>query len=178
MLIAKAESGITDATDLTGKTLILGSRDAAEATVLPKHYLAKKGVEFDDVKILSLDEEVDLKGNPCSSEHHVLKALREGRGDAGVISERLWQRVSKADPKTAEKFRLVWTTPEFSHCVFTAGPKFDEQLGERFREVMLGMSRQDPRTAEVMRLEGTKQWVEGSQDGFKDLVEALRAEEE
>jgi hypothetical protein len=28
-------------------------------------------------------------------------------------------------------------------------------------------------TADVMRLEGTKKWLPGSPDGFKDLIDAL-----
>src|SRR5262249_24872574 len=70
---------------LAGKTLVLGSKDAAEATVLPLYYLKKQGVKLDKVKLLSLHDECDDKGCPCRSERDVLKALEKGRGQAGVI---------------------------------------------------------------------------------------------
>src|SRR5262249_36215599 len=70
---------------LAGKTLVLGSNDAAEATVLPLYYLKKQGVPLGKVKLLSLHDECDDKGCPCRSERDVLKALEKGRGQAGVI---------------------------------------------------------------------------------------------
>jgi ABC-type phosphate/phosphonate transport system substrate-binding protein len=174
VLLVRKEAGIAKPTDLVGKTLILGSRDAAEATVLPVHYLQRDGVEFGKVKVLSLDREVDLKGNPCSSERHVLQALLQERGDAGIISERSWHQLGKTKTAEAQKLRLVWTSPSFSHCVFTAREGLKEELGDRFTKLMLAMDPADPLTADAMRLEGTRRWVIGSPEGFADLIQALR----
>lgn len=173
VLVARKDARVTGPKDLAGKRLVLGSRDAAEATVLPRHYLEKEGVDFGAVTIVSLDDEVDLKGNPCSSEHHVLQALRAGRGDAGIIGERLWERVAKGEAKADLDLELVWRTPPFSHCVFTASADFDPTRAARFRDLMLAMDPTDPTTSELMRLEGTSQWRAGSSDGFVDLVSAL-----
>ena len=98
MLVVRADAKIRTLDDLKGKTLILGSRQAAEATVLPIHFLKREGLNLSRVKIHSLDGQVDLRGNPCSSEVHVLKALQEGRGQAGIIGERLWKHLSEHQP--------------------------------------------------------------------------------
>ena len=175
-LLVRKESGITATAGLEGKTLLVGSREAAEATVLPLHYLKKEGVKLDKVKLLRLDEELDLRGDPCSSPLHVLKALRDGRADAGVVGERLWNDlVARKAPEVA-RLQAVWTSPSFSHCVFTAAKDFDKDLGARFTKLMLAMDGKDERTAEILRLEGASKWVAGSPDGFKTLIEALRAE--
>lgn len=171
VVVARADADVRSLTDLTGKTLILGSCNAAEATVLPLHYLKKEKVDLANVKTLDLDKERDFKGNPCSSPAHVLKALKDGRGDAGIISERLWQQIA-AGPDAA-RFKLLWTSPAFSHCVFTAGPEFDRKLGQRFTALMLAMDPGDAATAETMRLEGTRQWIAGTPGGFADLIEAV-----
>ena len=42
---------------------------------------------------------------------------------------------------------------------------------------MLAMDPNDPLTAEAMRLEGTRRWVAGSQEGFQELLKALQQEE-
>jgi ABC-type phosphate/phosphonate transport system substrate-binding protein len=173
-LIVRRDSGVTALGGLAGKTLVLGSRDAAEATVLPLHFLKGEGLDLGEVKVLSLDQEVDLRGNPCSSEVHVLKALREGRGQAGIIGERLWERLKKDQPDQIGGLMDLWTSPPFSHCVFTAGNDFDEGLARRFTTLMTAMDPSDPLTAEVMRLEGTRQWVTGSPDGFRELIKALQ----
>jgi phosphonate transport system substrate-binding protein len=175
-LIVRKDAGIHRLADVHGKTLVLGSHDAAEATVLPVYFLKREGLDFDRLTVLSLDREVDLRGNPCSSELHVLKALQEGRGQAGVIGERLWRRLSAERPTECEALQDLWTSPPFSHCVFTARKGFDRALASRFTELMLSMKSDDPLTAELMRLEGTDEWVAGGDEGFETLLQALNEE--
>jgi phosphonate transport system substrate-binding protein len=174
ILVARTGSSIKSPSDLAGKNLVLGSLQAAEATVLPLHYLKKEGTDFGKITIVSLDQEVDSQGNPCASPQHVLKALRDGRGDAGIITSELWKHV-KDDPKVRGSLDVIWTSPPFSHCVFTAAPTFDKKRAARFTQLMQDMDPQAKETIDVMRLEGTKKWLAGSADGFEDLVEALRA---
>ncbi len=173
VLVVRKDSGIESLADLSGKTLVLGSNQSAEATVLPRHYLQSQGVEFGEVNILSLDGKVDLEGNPCASERHVLAEVIAGRGDAGIIGRYLWERIEAGNVDGGDQLVAVWRSPSFSHCVFTAPVSFDRELGQRFTELMLAMSLEDPATANVLRLEGAKRWVAGSPDGFVDLVEAL-----
>ena len=177
-LIVRKDAGISSLNGLAGWTLILGSRDAAESTVLPLYYLKREGLDLDKVKVLSLDEEVDLRGNPCSSEVHVLKALREGRGPAGIMGARLWERLKREQPDQIAGLVDLWTSPPFSHCVFTAGAGLDEALARRFTALMTAMDPADPLTADLMQLEGTRKWVAGSPDGFRDLLQALEEEPE
>jgi phosphonate transport system substrate-binding protein len=173
ILVARVGSKINSPADLAGKQLVLGSSQAAEATVLPLHYLKKEGVDLSKVKIVSLDAEVDGQGNPCASPQHVLKALQIGRGDAGIITADLWNRV-KDDRSAQGSLVQVWKSPPFSHCVFTSAAKFDKERAARFTKLMQAMDASERGTADVMRLEGTKKWLPGSADGFKDLVEALQ----
>src|SRR5262249_18070041 len=142
-LVVRKAAGINSLSDLKGKTLVLGSRHSAEATVLPLYYLKKKGVDLEKLTVLRLDKEVDLRGNPCSSPAHVLKALVGGRADAGVISESMWKAlVAKRSPEVS-KLKAIWTSPAFSHCVFTAAKGFDKKLAKRFTQLMLGMNGKD-----------------------------------
>lgn len=175
VLIARHDAEIDTLADLVGKRLVLGSKEAAEATVLPLHFLKSQGLNLSEVTVVSLDEEVDSKGNPCASPQHVLAALRQGRGDAGIITADLWERVNNQSD-IENRLRLVWTSPAFSHCVFTASSTFDKNLAARFTALMTAMDPEDPATANVMRLEGTRKWLPGSPTGFASLIEALRAE--
>ncbi len=171
VLIARKDANVKSLKDLKGKTLVLGSREAAEATVLPQYYLAKKGFTFDQVKLLRLDEEYDEKGCPCCSPALVFEAVQKGRGQAGIISLSMWKRLPQ---KTKNELRLVWTSPKFSHCVFTAREDLDAQRSTMFTKLMTSMKRTDPLGSEVMRLEGCKKWLPGQPDGFEDLVKALQ----
>jgi ABC-type phosphate/phosphonate transport system substrate-binding protein len=176
MLVVRADAKIGTLADLEGKTLILGSSQAAEATVLPVHFLRREGVNLDRVKVESLDGRVDLRGNPCSSEVHVLAALREVRGQAGVIGERFWKHLSRHEPDRVSGLKAIWVSPPFSHCVFTASKDFDKELAGRFTRLMLAMDPSDPLAGEAMRLEGTRKWVAGSQEGFQELFKVVPME--
>jgi ABC-type phosphate/phosphonate transport system substrate-binding protein len=175
-LLVRKASGITSLQGLQGKTLVLGSRESAEAVVLPVYFLKKEGVDFAKVKVLSLDKEFDFRGNPCCSPVHVLKALGEGRGDAGIICERMWNDLSAQKSPQIEGLEVVWASQPFSHCVFTASKDFGKEVGARFTRLMLAMDGKDECTREVLRLEGAKKWVAGSPDGFEVLLRALRKE--
>jgi ABC-type phosphate/phosphonate transport system substrate-binding protein len=176
VLVVRADARIRTLDDLKGKTVILGSSQAAEATVLPIHFLNREGVSFNRLKVYSLDGRVDLRGNPCSSEVHVLAALQEGCGQAGVIGERFWKHLSQHEPDRVGGLKAIWVSPPFSHCVFTASKDFDKELAGRFTRLMLAMAPSDPVAGEAMRLEGTRKWVAGSQDGFQELLKALQDE--
>jgi phosphonate transport system substrate-binding protein len=175
-LIVHKDAGIATLADLAGKTLVLGSRDSAEATVLPTYFLKKEGVDFGKLKVLSLHQEVDERGSPCCSENHILQALQKGRGHAGIVSEFLWKRLSADRPAELSQFKDIWTSPSFSHCVFTARQDFNKDQAARFTQLMLAMDGKDPVTAEVLRLEQAQKWVPGTHEGYDDLLQALRAE--
>src|SRR5262245_7324308 len=124
-LIVRKDAGISTLDDLKGKTMVFGSCDSADCTVLPVYFLRKEGVAFDKVKVLSLHNEVDEKGVPCHSQQHVLQALLKGRGQAGVIGQEMWKKLQADRPEEAAQFKEIWTSPPFSHCVFTARKDFD-----------------------------------------------------
>jgi phosphonate transport system substrate-binding protein len=178
VLVVRDDAGIKTPGDLKGKTLVLGSWQAAEATVLPIRFLEREGVNLDRVTVRTLDGRVDLRGNPCSGEVHVLAEVRQNRGQAGVIGERYWKHLSQHQPDQVSGLKAIWVSPAFSHCVFTAAKDFDKGLADRFTRLMLAMDPSDPLTADAMRLEGTRKWVAGSQEGFRELLGALEAESE
>jgi ABC-type phosphate/phosphonate transport system substrate-binding protein len=174
VVVARVDSGIESAKELPGRKLIIGSRKAAEATVLPLYYLKKQGVDVSAAKTLCLDGECDFNGNPCCSPQHVLAALQKGRGEAGVIRAGMWRRIAARQKKTGKAdLRLVWTSPAFNHCVFTAPANFDEAKAKEFTRLMLAMDPKDPATADVLRLEGAKRWIRGTSKGFEDLILAV-----
>jgi ABC-type phosphate/phosphonate transport system substrate-binding protein len=173
-LIVRKDAGIASLSDLHGKTMIFGSCDSADATVLPVYFLRKEGVNFDNVKILSLHDQCDAKGVPCHSQQHVWKAMVEGRGHAGIIGQDRWAKLQKSTSEEAGKFTEIWTSPPFGHCVWTARKDFDKDIGARFTKLMTAMDGKDPLTSEILELEHCRRWVPGSQEGFGVLFDALR----
>jgi phosphonate transport system substrate-binding protein len=176
-LIVRKDAGVVSLADLAGKTMVFGSCDSADCTVLPVFYLEKAGVHVDNLKILSLHQEVDDKGIPCHSAQHVWQALLKGRGQAGILGADTWKHLQAEHPEQAAQFREVWTSPPFSHCVFTARKDFDKDTAAKFARLMLSMDGKDPAAAEVLKLEHCSKWVPAgaaAQQGYHDLLEALR----
>ena len=83
-LVARKGSGVKGPKDLAGRTLAVGSRDSTQARILPLHFLKKEGVDLARVKLLVFDTDVGKHGDTGTSELEVLKALQDGRADAGT----------------------------------------------------------------------------------------------
>ena len=116
-------------------------------------------------------------GVPCHSAQHVWEALQKGRGQAGILGQEMWKNLQARQPEQAARFREVWTSPPFSHCVFTARKDFDKETAAKFSRLMLAMDGKDPAAAEVLRGEHCGKWVPAgkeAQEGYRDLLKALR----
>jgi phosphonate transport system substrate-binding protein len=176
-LIVRKDANVAALNDLADKTMVFGSCDSADCTVLPVYFLEKEGVNFSKVKILSLHKEVDEKGIPCHSAQHVWQALLKDRGQAGIIGAEMWKQLQADKPEQAALFKEIWTSPAFSHCVFTARKDFDPSIAAKFSKLMLAMDGKDPTTAEILKLEHCSKWVRAgteAQEGYGHLLKALK----
>jgi ABC-type phosphate/phosphonate transport system substrate-binding protein len=177
VLVARADSGIRRVADLRGRRLALGSADSAQAAILPVHYLGQAGLEPGrDVTLLRFDLDVGKHGDTGASELEVLRALADGRADAGAIGETTWASQVAVGTVDPARLRPVWTSPGYCHCNFTALADLDEDRGRRWTESLLAMSYNEPRWREVMDLEGLKRWVRATPDvleGYNVLFDAV-----
>jgi len=173
-LIAREGSDIAGPESLPGKTLALGSADSAQAAIVPLHFLRQAGLEPGrDVALLRFDIDVGKHGDTGTSELEVVRAVQEGRADAGALGHATWLRLVEEGRVDAALVRSVWTSPPYDHCNFTALPDFDAALARRWSEALLGMRYEDPRWRRLMELEGLTSWVEGRREGYRLLQEAM-----
>jgi ABC-type phosphate/phosphonate transport system substrate-binding protein len=175
--VARSDSGIAGLPDLRGKRLALGSADSAQAAILPIHYLQQAGLEPQrDCTLVRFDLDVGKHGDTGGSEAEVLRALQEGRADAGALGEATWKQAVADGRVDTKQLRIIWTSPGYCHCNFTALDAFPQELARRWTDSLLHMSYQDPRWRELMDLEGLRRWV-GADDailkGYQVLFEAV-----
>jgi ABC-type phosphate/phosphonate transport system substrate-binding protein len=177
VFVARADSGVAGLTDLRGKRLALGSADSAQAAILPVHYVQQAGLEpGKDCTLVRFDLDVGKHGDTGGSEEEVLRALREGRADAGALGEPAWNLAvaeGRVDPR---QVRAVWTSPGYCHCVFTALDKFPQELAQRWTDSLLRMSYEDPCWHKLMDLEGLRRWLRADPAilrGYEVLFEAV-----
>ena len=159
--------------DLRDRTLALGSRDSGHAAILPVHFLEKQGlVEGQHYRSLRFDSDVGKHGDTGRSEADVVRAVLDGRADAGAIGSPFWKAVRSERLVPEGALTEIWTSPPYNHCMFTARPDLDQALERQFADALSGMSYDNPSHRAVLDAEGLRRWVAPHLDGYDSLREA------
>jgi ABC-type phosphate/phosphonate transport system substrate-binding protein len=158
--------------DLRGRTLALGSRDSGHAAILPVHFLAQDGlIEGRDYRALRFNTDLGKHGDTGTSEVNVLKAVLEGKADAGAVGSPFWSGAVEQHLVPAGAIAEIWTSPSYSHCMFTARPGLDRALAQRFTDALRGMRFDNPVHRPILEAEGLREWLPADTGGY----DALRA---
>ena len=172
-VITRRDSGIKSLSDLEGKTLAVGSSDSTQARILPLYFIAKEGVDLSRIKLLAFDTDLGKHGDTGTSEIDVLKALHDGRADAGTVGDLIWVNEQAAGHVDSSKVEVLWTTPGFDHCMFDAHPSVAPENVESFKRALFAMKWDNPRHRRLLELEGLREWLPPREEGYQSLQEAL-----
>lgn len=169
-IVAASAGSVATLDDLKGRTLALGSRDSGHAAILPVHFLERQGlVEGKDYRTLRFDSDVGKHGDTGTSETEVVRAILDGRANAGAVGSPFWNKVraERLVPKGA--LVEIWTSPPYNHCMFTTRPGLEPSMEQRFAEALSGMSYDNPRHRPVLEAEGLRRWMPPQLDGYNSL---------
>jgi len=171
-IIAGTGGPVSTIADLMDRTLALGSRDSGHAAILPVHFLEQQGLrEGRDYQTLRFDSDVGKHGDTGRSEVEVVRAILDGRADAGAIGSPFWNTVRNERLVPDGALREVWSSPPYNHCMFTARADLDREQERRFAEALSAMSFDNPVHRTILEAEGLKRWLPPQLDGY----DALRA---
>jgi ABC-type phosphate/phosphonate transport system substrate-binding protein len=174
-IVAVAGGPISALADLKDRTLALGSRDSGHAAILPVHFLEQQGMhEGVDYRTLRFDSDVGKHGDTGTSEVEVVRAVLDGRADAGAIGSPFWNAVRSERLVPEGGLCEVWTSPAYHHCMFTARPDLDLALEHRFAGALSAMSYDNPVHRAVLDAEGLQRWLLPHVDGYDALRQAAR----
>ena len=173
-LLVRRDSGIKSLKDLAGKTLAVGSSDSTQARILPLYFLRKEGVNLSQVNLLPFDTDLGKHGDTGTSEIDVIKALQEGRADAGTVGDLIWVNEQAAGHIDSSRIEVLWTTPGFDHCMFDAHPALSPGKVEAFRRALFAMRWDNPKHRRLLELEGLREWLPPREDGYLSLEKALK----
>src|ERR1700724_1524169 len=85
-IVAATGGQVDTLAGLENRTLALGSRDSGHAAILPVHFLQSEGLlEEKDYRSLRFNSDVGKHGDTGRSEAEVVRAVLDGRADAGAI---------------------------------------------------------------------------------------------
>ena len=159
--------------DLRDRTLALGSRDSGHAAILPLHFLASEGLQADkDFATLRFDSDVGKHGDTGRSETEVLRALLDGRAEAGAVGSPYWQTVQSEGLVPKDSLVEIWTSPPFNHCMFTARSDLHPALEQQFAKALFAMSFDNPIHRPVLEAEGLRQWIAPQLEAYASLRDA------
>ncbi len=172
-VIAVTGGAVSSLADLKGRTLALGSRDSGHAAILPVHFLAQHGLyENRDYRTLRFDSDVGKHGDTGTSEVEVIRAVLDGRADAGAIGNHFWNTVQKEHLAPEGGLREIWSSPTYNHCMFTSRPGFDPEQERRFADALFAMSYDNPVHRTILDAEGLERWLPPHVDGYTELRQA------
>jgi phosphonate transport system substrate-binding protein len=172
-IVAVSGGPVAGPADLGNRTLALGSRDSGHAAILPVYFLEREGlVEGRDYRTLRFDSDVGKHGDTGASEAEILRALLDGRADAGAIGSPFWQTVQSERLVPQGALQEIWTSPPYNHCMFTARPDLDPSQARRFAEALAAMSYDNPRHRPVLVAEGLRRWIGPELEGYAALRDA------
>lgn len=159
--------------DLKNRTLALGSRDSGHAAILPIHFLEQQGMrEGRDYRTLRFDSDVGKHGDTGTSEVEVVRAVLDGRADAGAVGSPFWNTVRSEGLVPEGALSEIWTSPTYHHCMFTARPDLDVALERRFADALSAMNYDNPVHRAILDAEGLRRWLPPHVDGYEALRQA------
>ena len=172
-IVAVSGGPIAALADLRNRTLALGSRDSGHAAILPVHFLEREGlVEGQQYLTLRFNSDLGKHGDTGASEVDVVRAVLDGRADAGAIGSPFWNTVRNERLVPEGSLREIWSSPAYNHCMFTARPDLDPSLEQRFAEALSGMSYDNPSHRAVLDSEGLHHWEPPHLEGYDSLRQA------
>ena len=172
-IIAVTGGPISTVEDLKNHTLALGSRDSGHAAILPVYFLEQQGMhEGRDYGTLRFDTDLGKHGDTGTSEAEVMRAVLDGRADAGAIGSPFWNTVRNEHLVPESGLREIWSSPTYNHCMFTARPDLELEREHQFAEALSAMSYDNPVHRSILDAEGLKRWLPPHLDGYTALREA------
>ena len=172
-IVAASGGPIAKLADIRDKILALGSQDSGHAAILPVHFLgSEKLQEGRDFRTLRFNTDVGKHGDTGTSEVEVVRAVLDGRAEAGAIGSPFWNTVREQRLVPEGALSEVWTSPPYNHCMFTARPDLDRDLEQHFAAALFGMSYDNPTHRPVLEAEGLRRWVAPQLEGYQALREA------
>lgn len=191
--ITRKDSGIKTLADLQGKRFGLGSMDSAQAAIMALYYLKRANIapsisEFSSpdecgraneaqLNVVRYNSDVGKHGDTGRSEFDILEGIKNGRLDAGSIGSSTWVRI--LEDGTYPEIESFWSSEGYCHCNFSVLPSFDEDLGEKFSQMLLSQNEQknDELISKMMKMEGLNRWIRVTRSelsAYDKVYEAMR----
>jgi phosphonate transport system substrate-binding protein len=174
VIVTREGGPVRNVNDLKDRRVAVGAKDSPQATLIPLYHLAQHGLEpHRDFEVLYFDRFVGKHGDHIGGERDAARALVRGDCDAACLLDGNLLLFAQEGVLPAGSVRALGATPEFDHCNFTVMEGGMSDSMKLFRELLLGMSYEDPDVRRLLDLEGLKRWLPGRTEGYDQLSRAV-----
>jgi phosphonate transport system substrate-binding protein len=116
----------------------------------------------------------ERQGNARSDERDVVERVSRQEYDAGAVSQRTLEVLRAEGTLAPDSLRLVWSSPGYSHCCFTAHSDMDAGLVQQITQAFVAINAQDPAGQAVLEGEACNAFVPGIATGWETLEKAAQ----
>lgn len=162
LIISLKKSGINSVKDLKGKSMVFGPVLGPTSYMAQLDILLRNGVDPEnDLSFYSIP--------PGSFKHEkVIYGVLHGKFDAGAAPLLDFERMISEDRIDRNDFTVVAEAEPIPYCNFGVTQKVDEALAKRFKQVLLGLKKND--TVEIDG-EVVKVLDRAQIDGYDDVAD-------
>ncbi len=116
---------------------------------------------------------VTKHGDHVGGERDAVNALVVGEVDAACVIDGNQLLFAKEGTIEPDAVRILTQTSLYDHCTMTVLVDIDQSIVDRFVELLLSMSFDDPEVRPLLQLEGLRQWRPGRTTGYTQLESAV-----
>lgn len=168
-------SGIASLRDLKGKRVALGQRRSVQSGLLAYYFLQQEGLDpQQDLAACTFYDE--RQPSTLSDERDVLERVCKGDYDAGAVCQRTLDVMQADGSLSPDSLRIIWSSPGYSHCCFTAHSDIDPALAQQITQAFVSITAQDAAGQAVLSGEACNAFVPGMTEGW-DMLERAAAQE-
>jgi ABC-type phosphate/phosphonate transport system substrate-binding protein len=168
VVVVRAD-GPTSLSELNGRRVGVGALDSPQATLIPVHCLIEAGV---NARITRFDALLGKHGDHIGGERDAARALVRGDLDAACIIDGNLGLFTREGTFPPGSVRVLHETPAYDHCNMTVLGD-GHPATERFVQLLLGMSWDDPVVRPLLEMEGLRRWLPGRTQGYVTLEAAV-----
>lgn len=174
VVLVRSDSDVTEPSDLASCTVATGAVDSPQATLLPLAHLAGLGLDpGTSFAIRRFDVMVGKHGDHLGGEREAVKALVAGEVDAACVIDSNHLAFAREGTIASGSVRVLARTDPYDHCTMTVLDDVTDVTADRFVELLLSMSFEDPAVRPLLELEGLQQWRTGRTNGYLPLEGAV-----
>ena len=165
VFISKTGSGITQLTQLKGKTLTFGSPSSTSGHLMPRSYLLEAGI----------DPEKDLSKLAHSGAHDAsIAAVVSGRVDAAAVDMTVWRKFVESKRVDTTRVNVFYETPSFYNYNWTIHADMPAELRAKIERAFLELSIDTPEGKEILGLARATRYIPTKAENYKGMEQAAR----